>query len=193
MKPITFTLAAASALALAACAEAPEEAETDMAVEDTATAPADPAMDGTIVEVAQGNDDFSTLVSAVTSADLAETLSGPGPYTVFAPTNAAFEKVPQGTRDQLMSEAGKEDLSGILTYHVVQGETDAAALIAAIEAAGEDGYALTTVNGATLTAMLDGGNVVLTDAAGNSATVTQTDIAASNGVIHVIDTVLMPE
>lgn len=193
MKPITFTLAAASALALAACAEAPEETDTDLAVDDTAAAPADAAMEGTIVEVAQGNDDFSTLVSAVTSAELAETLSGPGPYTVFAPTNAAFEKIPQAARDELMSEAGKEDLSGILTYHVVQGETDAAALTSAIEAAGEDGYALTTVNGGTLTATLDGGNVVLTDAAGNTSTVTQTDIAASNGVIHVVDTVLMPE
>lgn len=191
MKLITFTLVAASALALAACAEAPEETETDMAVDETATT--EPATEGTIVEVAQGNDDFSMLVDAVTSAELAETLSGPGPYTVFAPTNAAFEKIPQGTRDELMSDAGKEDLSGILTYHVVQGETDSAALIAAIEGAGEEGYELTTVNGGTLTATLDGGNVVLTDAAGNTATVTQTDIEASNGVIHVVDTVLMPE
>ena len=155
-----------------------------MAVDDTAT--------GTIVEVAQGNPDFSTLVEAVTSADLAETLSS-GDYTVFAPTNAAFEKVPQATRDELMSEAGKEDLTNILTYHVIEGTTDAAALTQAIADAGDEGYTLTTVNGAELTAMMDGDNVVLRDAAGNTATVTDTDIAASNGTIHVIDTVLMPE
>ena len=92
-----------------------------------------------------------------------------------------------------MSEAGREDLTNILTYHVVEGETMAAALTAAIEGAGADGYELTTVNGATLTATMDGGNVVLTDAAGNTATVTGTDVDASNGVIHSIDTVLMPE
>ena len=91
-----------------------------------------------------------------------------------------------------MSDAGREDLTNILTYHVVQGETDAQALTQAIEAAGEDGYKLTTVNGAELTAMMDGENVVLVDAAGNRATVTSTDVDASNGVIHVIDTVLMP-
>lgn len=194
MKKLSLTLAAASALALAACAESADETETDMAAEDTAMATDDAAMtEGTIVEVAQGNDDFSTLVSAVTSAELAETLSGPGPYTVFAPTNAAFEKVPQAARDELMSEAGKEDLAGILTYHVVQGETNAAALMTAIEEAGDAGYTLTTVNGATLTAMVQDGNVVLTDAAGNTATVTATDVEASNGVIHVIDTVLMPQ
>ncbi|GFZ98287.1 MAG: beta-Ig-H3/fasciclin [Sphingomonadales bacterium CG12_big_fil_rev_8_21_14_0_65_65_10] len=193
MKPITLTLAAASALALAACAEAPDEAETDMAAEEAAPVEDTAMTEGTIVEVAQGNEDFSTLVSAVTSAELAETLSGPGPYTVFAPTNAAFAKVPQAARDQLMSEAGKEDLAGILTYHVVPGETNAATLTSAIENAGEAGYTLTTVNGATLTATVQDGNVVLTDAAGNTAMVTATDVAASNGVIHVIDTVLMPE
>jgi uncharacterized surface protein with fasciclin (FAS1) repeats len=148
---------------------------------------------GTIVEVAQGNDDFSTLVSAIESAELGETLSGDGPYTVFAPTNAAFEEIPEATRDELMSEAGKEDLANILTYHVVEGETMAEALGQAIEAAGEEGYTLTTVNGAELTAMMEGGSVVLRDAAGNTATVTQTDIDASNGVIHSIDTVLMPQ
>ncbi|MXO93995.1 fasciclin domain-containing protein [Erythrobacter arachoides] len=194
MKFHTIALTSVAALALAACSQdaedtAPVAADTEMA---DATSNDMMADTGSIVEVAQGNPDFSTLVSAVTSAQLAETLSGPGPYTVFAPTNAAFEKVPQATRDELMSEAGREDLSGILTYHVVQGETNAAALTQAIQAAGADGYALTTVNGATLTAMMDGQNVVLRDAAGNTATVTATDVDASNGVIHVIDTVLMP-
>ena len=194
MNKLTIALASAGALALAACGETAEE--TAPAVDDAAMADqmanGDTAAGGTIVEVAQDNGDFSTLVSAVTFAGLGETLSGPGPYTVFAPTNAAFEKVPQATRDELMSEAGKSDLAGILTYHVVEGETMAQALTQAIEGAGEGGYTLTTVNGATLTATAEGGNVVLTDAAGNSATVTATDIAASNGVIHVIDTVLMP-
>ena len=193
MKKFSIMLASAAALSLAACADADTTDDTamaddmaadQMAVDDTAT--------GTIVEVAQGNPDFSTLVEAVTSADLAETLSS-GDYTVFAPTNAAFEKVPQATRDELMSEAGKEDLTNILTYHVIEGTTDAAALTQAIADAGDEGYTLTTVNGAELTAMMDGDNVVLRDAAGNTATVTDTDIAASNGTIHVIDTVLMPE
>lgn len=195
MKTFRLALAASAALALAACAETAEEPAADAAT-DTAMADAganDTATAGTIVEVAQGNPDFSTLVSAVTAADLGATLSGPGPYTVFAPTNAAFEKVPQAARDELMSPAGKEDLSGILTYHVVSGEQMAAGLTEAIAAAGADGLKLTTVNGAQLTAKAAGGKVTLTDAAGNTATVTQTDVDASNGVIHVIDTVLMPK
>jgi len=195
MNKMTLALASAASLALVGCGDPVDDTTTmdeDVAMADQNTADTDAMTKGTIVEVAQGNDDFSTLVSAITSADLAQTLSGTGPYTVFAPTNAAFEKVPQATRDELMSDAGKEDLSNILTYHVVEGNTDAAALMQAIEDAGEDGYELTTVNGATLTAMMDGNNVVLRDAAGNTATVTMTDVEASNGVIHAIDTVLMP-
>ena len=193
MNKLTIALASAASLAIASCGEPADDTATvdddtsmadQMANDDTAT--------GTIVDVAQGNSDFSTLVSAVTSAELAETLSGEGPYTVFAPTNAAFEKVPQATRDELMSEAGKADLGNILKYHVVEGETMAAALTQAIEGAGEEGYELTTVGGGTLTAMMDGENVVLRDAAGNTSTVTMTDLDASNGVIHAIDTVLMP-
>ena len=192
MNKLTIALASAASLAIAACAEDTAEPTADDTVAMNDQMANDTADTGTIVEVAQGNPDFSTLVSAVTSANLGETLSGEGPYTVFAPTNAAFDKVPQATRDELMSDAGREDLTNILTYHVVQGETDAQALTQAIEAAGEDGYKLTTVNGAELTAMMDGENVVLVDAAGNRATVTSTDVDASNGVIHVIDTVLMP-
>ena len=192
MNKFAIALASAASLAIAACAEDTAEpvaddtaAMNDQMANDTADA-------GTIVEVAQGDGQFSTLVSAVTSAGLGETLSGAGPFTVFAPSNAAFEKVPQATRDQLMSAEGREDLTNILTYHVVEGETMAQALTQAIEGAGEEGYKLTTVNGAELTAMMDGENVVLVDAAGNRATVTATDVDASNGVIHVIDTVLMP-
>lgn len=193
MKMFSSTLAIAGLLALAAC-DAPET-DTAATEETAATDPmaTEPAAPGTIVELAQGNGDLSTLVSAVQAAELGETLSGPGPYTVFAPTNAAFAKVPEAARTQLMSPAGKGDLTAILTYHVVEGETMSPALIAAIEGAGDKGYAIKTVNGATLTAMLEGGKVVLTDAAGNKATVAQPDVDASNGVVHVIDGVLMPK
>lgn len=193
MNKLSLALASAASLALVACGNQTEDAApADTTMTDDAMA--DAAADGdTIVAVAQGNPDFSTLVAAVTAADLGGTLSSTGPFTVFAPTNAAFEKIPQATRDQLMSPAGKADLTGILTYHVVQGETDAAALTKAIEAAGASGYELTTVTGAKLKATLEGGKVMLTDAAGNKATVTATDVDASNGVIHVIDTVLMPK
>ena len=193
MNKLSLALASAASLALVACGNQTEDAapvDTDM-TDPMAEAPATDG--GTIVDVAQGSPDFSTLVAAVSSADLGATLSGTGPFTVFAPTNAAFEKIPQATRDQLMSEAGQADLTGILTYHVVQGETNAAALTEAIEAAGAGGYELSTVAGGKLTATLEGGKVMLTDAAGNQATVTATDVDASNGVIHVIDTVLMPK
>lgn len=193
MKRLTIAFASAATLALAACGGAEEDTamtDDDMAMADQMSN--DMAMPGTIMEVAQGNPDFSNLVAAVQSANLGETLSGAGPYTVFAPNNAAFEKIPQETRDQLMSAEGQEDLSGILTYHVVEGEMMADAVAQAIESAGEEGATLTTVNGGTLTAMMEGGNVVLRDAQGNTATVTATDVDASNGVIHVIDTVLMP-
>lgn len=198
MKTMNIILAGAASLALAACGSPAEDTATTTTGTATDTMMADQmandtAMSETIVQVAQGNPNFSTLVTAVQSAGLGDTLSGAGPFTVFAPTNAAFEEVPQATRDELLSPAGQEDLSNILTYHVVSGETNAAALTQAIEAAGAEGHTLTTVNGATLTATLEGGNVILTDEAGNEATVTQTDVDASNGVIHAIDAVLMPE
>lgn len=192
MNKLSIVLASAASLAIAACAEETAEPTTEDTAAMNDQMANETAEAGTIVEVAQDNPDFSTLVSAVTTAELGETLSGEGPYTVFAPTNAAFEAVDQATLEQLMSEEGREDLTNILTYHVVEGETMAQALTEAIEGAGEEGYELTTVNGATLTATMEGGNVVLTDAVGNTATVTATDVDASNGVIHVIDTVLMP-
>lgn len=195
MKKLTIALASAATLAIAACSGPAEETDT-MAPDSTAMN--DGMTDGTmtnegnIVQVAQNNPEFSTLVSAVTSAGLGETLSGTGPYTVFAPTNAAFDKVPQATRDELMSPAGKQQLTNILTLHVVEGDISAEALTTEIQAAGDSGYSFATVNGEMLTAKMDGGNVVLTDPAGNTATVTMTDIDASNGVIHAINTVLMP-
>ncbi|HSF12242.1 MAG TPA: fasciclin domain-containing protein [Erythrobacter sp.] len=189
MKIIHFTLASVAALALVACAsETPAEETTadETAVAEDATAA------GTIVEVAQGNDTFSTLVAAVTAAELGETLSAAGPFTVFAPTNDAFAKLPAGTVEKLTTD-DKETLKAILTYHVVEGSVDAATLTAAIGEAGDAGYTITTVGGGTLTATIVDGGVVLTDAAGNTSKVTATDVAASNGLIHVIDTVLMPK
>ena len=194
MKKMTLALASAASLAIVACAQEPADdvaatddaAMADQDVNDTATT-------GTIVDVAQGNGDFSTLVQAVTAAELGETLSGDGPYTVFAPTNAAFEKIPAETRDSLLAPEGKDQLTSILTYHVVEGRVDAATLTAAIEEAGEAGYSVPTVGGGSLTASLVDGNVVLTDAAGGTSTVTQTDVEASNGLIHAVDTVLMPQ
>ncbi len=190
MKKFSIALVSAASLALAACgtpAEDTAEADTamadEMSVEDSAP--------GTIVDVAMGNGDFSTLVTAVTAAGLGETLSGEGPFTVFAPTNAAFDALPAGTVEDLTTN-NTETLGSILTYHVVAGELMAADVLEAINGAGPDGYTLETVNGGTLTATLVDGNVVLTDAVGNTATVTGTDVDASNGVIHVIDTVLMP-
>lgn len=183
-------LAAAGAMTLAACSEPAE----DTAVQDPALAEeAAPAAEtpGTVVAVAQGNPDFSTLVTAVTAAELGETLSGAGPFTVFAPNNAAFDKLPDGTLETLTAPEGKEQLTSILTYHVVPGSTDAATLTKAIADNGGS-YEMTTVNGAKLTATLDGDKVVLTDAKGGKSTVTATDVAASNGVIHAIDTVVMP-
>ncbi len=145
----------------------------------------------TIVEIAAGNGDFSTLVAAVQAAGLVETLSGPGPFTVFAPTNAAFAKVPQEAVAELLKPENRPALAGILTYHVVPGKVMAADVLGLINANGGKAT-VTTVNGAALTASVEGGKVVLTDAKGGKSTVTATDIAGSNGVIHVIDTVVMP-
>lgn len=191
----TATLAGASIaalLTLAACSNADEAAPAEATSADTATMAPAPAASGTVVAVAQGNPDFSTLVSAVTSAGLAGTLGGAGPFTVFAPTNAAFEKVPAATRETLMAPAGKADLTKILTYHVVPGRVDAATLTQQIQAGGGSA-ALTTVEGGALTARVGAdGSVTLTDENGGVSRVVQADVAASNGVIHAIDTVVMP-
>lgn len=145
----------------------------------------------TIVENASAAPNLTTLVAAVTAAGLVETLSSPGPFTVFAPTNDAFAKLPAGTVDNLVKPENKATLTGILTYHVVAGKLSAADVLAAITAGGGTAT-LTTVAGGTLTAALDGDKVVLTDAKGGKSTITQVDVNQSNGVVHVIDTVLMP-
>jgi uncharacterized surface protein with fasciclin (FAS1) repeats len=144
-----------------------------------------------IVENASNSADHTTLVTAVQAAGLVETLSGPGPFTVFAPTNEAFGKLPAGTVESLTQPANRAALSNILTYHVVPGRVTAADLVSQIQAGGGTAT-LTTVQGATLTATQVGGNVVITDAGGGTSTVTIADVLQSNGVIHVVDTVLMP-
>lgn len=145
-----------------------------------------------IIENAVNSKDHTTLVTAVKAAGLVETLSGAGPFTVFAPTNKAFDKLPAGTVGTLVKPENKETLSGILTYHVVSGKVMAADLVKMIKD-GSGKATVKTVAGGTLTAMMKGKKVVLTDAKGGTSTVTIADVNQSNGVIHVIDTVLMPK
>lgn len=145
---------------------------------ESATAPEAEAMNTkTIVDIASADSNFSTLVTAIKAAGLAETLSGEGPYTVFAPTNEAFAKLPEGTVESLLQD--KEKLAGILTYHVVPGKVLSADVLNLTSA--------TTVQGQNVSITVENNKVMI-----NDATVTKTDIEASNGVIHVIDTVLMP-
>ena len=144
-----------------------------------------------IVEVAAGNSDFSILVTAVKAAELVETLSGDGPFTVFAPTNAAFGKLPEGTIESLLKPESKDALTGILTYHVVSGKFMAADVVKAISD-NNGSFTIPTVQGGSLTATLEDGSVILTDTKGNKSKVVITDVGASNGVIHAIDTVVMP-
>ena len=145
----------------------------------------------TIVQNASAASNLSTLVAAVKAADLVETLSGPGPFTVFAPTNAAFAKLPAGTVTTLLKPENKAQLASVLTYHVVSGNITAKAALAAIKAGGGKAT-LTTVQGEALTARVTNGKIVLTDAKGGKSTVTTADVMQSNGVVHVVDTVLMP-
>ena len=146
----------------------------------------------TIVQNAVASPIHTTLVAAVTAAGLVETLSGPGPFTVFAPTDAAFAALPDGTVAALIQPANRATLTKILTYHVVAGRMTAADVIALIEAGGGSA-AITTVSGDTLTASLREGSVILTDENGGVATVTQADVFQSNGVIHVTNAVSLPK
>ncbi len=145
-----------------------------------------------IVGVAAENEVFTTLVAAVKAADLVNTLSGTGPFTVFAPTNDAFGKLPDGTVETLLKPENKSSLTGILTYHVVAGKYMAADVVKAIQE-NNNSFVIETVQGSPLTLSLKDGKVILVDQNGNSSTVTATDVKASNGVIHVIDTVVMPK
>ena len=144
-----------------------------------------------IIENAVNSKDHTTLVAAVKAAGLVETLSGPGPFTVFAPTNKAFGKLPAGTVDTLVKPENKATLTKILTYHVVSGAMDSKAIAKAIKA-GHGTATLTTVQGEPLTAKMMGGKLMLVDAKGGMSMVTTANVYQSNGVIHVVDTVLMP-
>lgn len=196
-------VSAAALLTLAACGNnETTPAATDAApMEGAAMAPAttDPMVGGVamspsdnIVTNAAKAPNLTTLVSAVQAAGLASTLEGAGPFTVFAPDNAAFEKIPAATRESLMQPAQKADLTKILTYHVVPGRLTAADIAAQAQA--NNGTAtLTTVQGETLTVRdAGGGRWTITDSKGGTSTITQADVAQSNGMVHVVDTVLMP-
>jgi uncharacterized surface protein with fasciclin (FAS1) repeats len=169
-------VAAAAALTLAACGDDGNDAAA------TTTVASDAAEAGTIVEVASSTEGFSTLVAAVQAAGLVETLNGEGPFTVFAPTDDAFDAALDSlglTADELLADT--ETLTSILTYHVVAGNVPSSDVVTL------DGQSVETVNGATVDITVDGDTVMV-----NDATVTTVDVAASNGVIHVIDTVLLP-
>jgi uncharacterized surface protein with fasciclin (FAS1) repeats len=145
-----------------------------------------------IIENAVNSKDHTTLVAAVKAAGLVETLSSAGPFTVFAPTNAAFDKLPAGTVETLVKPENKGTLTTILTYHVVAGKMNASDIMAKIKA-GNGKAMMKTVQGGTLTASMKGKNVIITDEKGGMSKVTIADVNQSNGVIHVIDTVLMPK
>jgi uncharacterized surface protein with fasciclin (FAS1) repeats len=177
MKKKLIAIAAVSALVLGACGS-DDEATEDTAAEVTEETMAEESMDaGDIVAVASGNPDFSTLVAAIQAAGLVETLQGDGPFTVFAPTNAAFEALPAGLLEKLLLPENVAALTAILTYHVVPGK-----VMSADVTAGD----VASVEGSTIAITTDGGVKV------NGANVVAVDVAASNGVIHVIDAVIVP-
>lgn len=176
---LTILLGACSTAAPASTRAAPMSASSSPTASSIAMSESD------IVETAAAAGDFKTLTAALKAAGLDETLKGPGPFTVFAPTDAAFAKLPEGTVETLLKDP-KGQLAEILKYHVVAGEVMAA------DVAKMDGQKVKTVQGAELTVEVSGDKVVLVDAAGNRVNVIKTDITASNGVIHVIDAVLIP-
>jgi uncharacterized surface protein with fasciclin (FAS1) repeats len=145
-----------------------------------------------IIQNAMNSKDHTTLVAAVKAAGLVETLEGTGPFTVFAPTNEAFGKLPAGTVDNLLKPENKATLTAVLTYHVVAGKMDSKMIMQKIKE-GNGKATMATVQGGTLTFTMKGKNLMLTDEKGNMAMVTIKDVYQSNGVIHVIDTVMMPK
>ena len=191
--PILIAAVATATVLLTACSE---DDSTPSSSDDMSTSSSSPAAEGssaaadesaasaeTITDIVAANPDFSTLLTAVQAAGLGETLAGEGPFTVFAPTDEAFAKLPPETLQTLLEPANKDQLTAILTYHVVPAK-----VMAADVQAGE----VTTVNGDPFTVAAEDAGVQITDGQGNTATVTTADIEASNGVIHVIDSVLQP-
>ena len=197
MKILKSTLISGlSALALTACSGSDTSdtvaTDTEVVQDDAMISDGTQATtDKNIVALAQDNPQASTLVTAVTAAGLAETLSGSGPFTLFAPTNAAFAKLDKATFDGLLKPESKAKLAALLKYHVVAGNVKAADL-AKLIADGNGTAAVTTLNGGTLKARMNGDKIVLTDAKGGKSTVTTADLVASNGTVHMVDTVVMP-
>ena len=189
-------------LALAGCNKTPEppKTETDTtATGDVAAADGNPTVGGaemlptkTIVENASASPIHKQLVAAVRQAGLVETLSGPGPFTVFAPTDDGFAQIPAVTRDGWMRPAQKDVFADVLKYHVVPGRLTAADLAAKIDAGGGKAV-LKTLDGQDLTATKSGDAIILTSASGNKAAVTQADLGQANGIVHVVDAVLLPK
>jgi uncharacterized surface protein with fasciclin (FAS1) repeats len=165
---------------------------TDQTATTTTTAATPAAATGTIADAAMANPKLSTLVSAVKAADLATTLSGPGPFTVFAPENEAFTRLAPGTLDTLLKPENKPTLTKVLTYHVVSGKVTLEQLRAQMKAGGGKAT-LTTVEGSPLTVTEEGAAIALVDASGNKSYVAQPDVMASNGVVHVVNGVVVPK
>lgn len=180
IRPFAAGLFVLSLVTLAACGQEPAS---------DATPPEVVSASGTILEVVKGDEGLSKLAQAIAAAQITGTLSAAGPYTLFAPTDEAFAKLGDGALDAMSTPT----LTRMLTNHLVDGEIDAAALIEAIEEAGEGGYTITTLGGGTLVATRQEGAVVLTDAKGGQAMVLATDVEGSNGLVHLIDGVLMPQ
>ena len=147
---------------------------------------------GTIVDVAVGNEDFSTLVTALKAADLVGALQGDGPFTVFAPTNGAFAKLDSNTLSSLLEAKNQKALANILTYHVISGKLTATDVVSALKS-GNGSVDLTALNGQVINVMQKDGKIWLKDLNGNYSEIVATDVMGSNGVIHVINTVVMPK
>lgn len=178
LKLLSLAIATISTACLVSCGNAPKEESSESTVEVVEEVPV--AAPNTVVDIAVGSADHTTLVAAVSAAGLVETLSGTGPFTVFAPTNAAFAALPAGTVDTLLKPESKDQLTGVLTYHVVSGNVMAADL--------SDGQIVKTLNGQDLTVSIKDGKVMI-----NGANVIAADLKGSNGVVHVLDAVLLPK
>lgn len=175
-KILSLAVACSAAVFAVSCDnKSTETEETTEVVEEVVE-----EVSNTVVDIAVGSPDHTTLVAAVSAAGLVETLSGDGPFTVFAPTNAAFAALPEGTVDNLLKPEMKDQLTGVLTYHVVAGNVLSGDL--------SDGQVVTTLNGQELTVSIKDGKVMI-----NGATVVAADLAGTNGVVHVIDAVLLPK